>query len=81
MTAFTAHTITARTDRDCGNYPHCPNDDIKAGDDYVRHVSFPGDDANQSSRPLTLELCQPCHTEFDRPMPPRRAERKKARRG
>ena len=44
--AFTAHTITARRDRPCGNYPCCNHDDIKAGADYVRHVSFPGDDAN-----------------------------------
>lgn len=78
--AVTAHTITARADRDCGSYPYCPHDDIKAGQDYVRHVAFPGDDANQSSRPLTLELCERCHTEYDRPMPPRRVSRKKARR-
>lgn len=79
--AVTAHTITARRDRFCGQYPRCDNGHIKAGADYVRHVSFPGDDANQSSRPLTLDLCKPCHTEYDRPMPPRRATRKKVRRG
>ena len=78
--AFTAHTITARRDRPCGQYPSCPNGDIKAGDDYARHVAFPGDDANNSPRPLTLDLCQPCHTDYGREMPPR-PTRKKARRG
>lgn len=79
--AVTAHTITAREWRPCGNYPQCDYDDIKPGADYARHVAFPGDDANNSPRPLVLDLCQPCQTEFDCPMPPRRAIRKKARRG
>lgn len=79
--AVTAHTITARRDRPCGNYPQCNHNDIKAGDEYARHVAFPGDDANNSKRPLVLILCQPCQTEYDRPMPPRRATRKKASRG
>ena len=78
--SVSARTVTARRDRLCGNYPSCPNDGIKAGDDYARHVAFPGDDANQSNRPLTLDLCQPCHTEYERPMPPRRARRRKASR-
>jgi hypothetical protein len=65
----------------CGEYPFCPNDDIKAGDDYVRHATFPGDEANSSNRVVVHCICSPCHTHYGRPMPLRRAERKKARRG
>lgn len=78
--AVTAWTVTARKRHACDNYPRCFRG-IKPGEDYARHVAFPGDDANSSPRPLVLNLCQPCQTEYDRPMPPRRATRKKVRRG
>lgn len=74
--AVTAHTITARRDRFCGQYPRCDNGHIKAGSDYARHVAFPNDDANNGPRPLVLILCQPCHTEHGQEMPPRRARRR-----
>lgn len=79
--AFTAHTITARRDQVCDEYPHCTNDGIKAGADYVRHATFPGDEANSSNRVVVHRICKPCHIEYGRPMPPRRAARKKASRG
>lgn len=77
--AFTAHTITARRDQVCDEYPRCTNGGIKAGADYVRHVTFPGDEANSSNRVVVHRICQRCHTAY-RPMPPRRAARKKAQR-
>lgn len=79
--AFTAYTVTARVDRTCDEYPRCDNGGIKAGTDYVRHATFPGDEANSSSRVVVHRICQPCHTEYGQPMPPRRTNRKKACRG
>jgi hypothetical protein len=77
--ATTAWTVTARKRHSCDNYPRCYRG-IKPGEDYARHVAFPGDDANNSSRPWVLNLCQHCHTEHGREMPPRRTARKKATR-
>lgn len=78
--AYTAHTITARRDQACDEYPRCTNGGIKAGADYARHVTFPGDEANSSDRVVVHRICQACHTDYGRPMPPRRS-RKKASRG
>ena len=77
----TSYTVTARKDRPCDEYPRCNHGGIKTGEDYVRHATFPGHEANQSNRVVVHCICRHCHTQYDRPMPPRRAARKKARRG
>lgn len=76
----TSYTVTARKDRPCDEYPErCGG--IKAGEEYARHVAFPGRDCNQSRRPYVLCICRSCQTQYDRPMPPRRATKRKVRRG
>lgn len=78
--ATSAYTVTARKRRSCDQYPRCYNG-IRPGDDYARHVVFPGDDANNSPRPWVLNLCRECQTEYDREMPLRRTSRKRKTRG
>lgn len=69
-------TVTARKFHACMQYPRCYRR-IKPGEDYARHVVFPGDDANNSGRPLVLVLCQECQLDYGRGMPPRRRRRKR----
>lgn len=72
---YTAETRTARKPRQCEDYPSCTHV-IQLGEEYSRHVAFPGHDANSDgSRPWVLHLCRACTTRYDRPMPPRRKRR------
>lgn len=52
---------TARKTRPCGSYP-CHND-IKAGDRYLRHVAFPGDEGHEEgTHPWVINECDECVT-------------------
>lgn len=73
--ATSAYTVTARKRHSCDNYPPCYRG-IEPGEDYARHVAFPGDEVNGGPIPWVMNLCQPCQTEYDRPMPPRRSYKK-----
>lgn len=54
---------TARKPRTCTYYP-CTRE-IAAGDVYVRHVAFPGDEGHEhGTRPWVISECRPC---ADRP--------------
>ncbi len=75
----TSYTVTARRDRPCDNYPPCHRG-IKAGEDYARHTTFPGNEANGSNRVVVHCVCQPCQTEYDRPMTFQRGGKKSANR-
>jgi hypothetical protein len=71
--ATTAHTVTARLRRWCDDY--ICREPIEPGEDYARHVAFPGDECNGGSRPFVLCICQGCQTQYGQPMPPRRSHR------
>lgn len=73
----TAHTVTARRDHRCTGW-RCATT-ICPGEQYVRHVLFPGHDAHGGHAPAVLPLCQTCATAHGRPMPPRRGETKDER--
>lgn len=68
--ATAASTVRCRKARRCDDYI-CERW-IKPGEDYARHVAFPGDDANHGPRPLVIGICQDCQTQYGRGMPPRR---------
>lgn len=73
MTA--AETRTARKPITCED---C-RDTIEAGQQYARHVAFPGDEANaDGTRPRVLRLCHACQTKYGRGMPPRRTKERAA---
>lgn len=56
---MSASLRTARKARPCGSY-RCPHT-IKAGDRFVRHVVFPGQDGHEyGTRPRVLEQCSAC---------------------
>ncbi len=56
---MTATVHTARKARPCGEY-RCPNT-INPGDQYVRHVTFPGQDGYEyGTQPRVLEQCPAC---------------------
>jgi len=73
----TEHTVTARCSRRCEGY-RC-GQWVKAGEDYVRLVAFPGHDAlgYSEGRPWVMRICVACWREYDpeRAMPPRRRRR------
>jgi hypothetical protein len=57
MSTTTLHK--ARKTRDCGGY-RCERQ-IEAGQLYVRHVAFPGDEGcEEITQPLTMEECVTC---------------------
>jgi hypothetical protein len=68
--ATTATTVTARKAFRCHGM-HC-NHVIQPGEEYARHVAFPGDEVNDGPRPRVMRLCRQCQTAYERPMPPRR---------
>lgn len=70
----TAWTVTARRERRCENYPPCYHL-IQPGEDYARHVAFPGHEANGGTVPWVLCLCRGCQTQCGREMPPRRSRK------
>lgn len=70
-------TCTARKPFVCQGY-RCLNV-IHAGEDYARHVAFPGSDVNSAPVPWVLRICSACHTEHGAAMPPRKARVYKAR--
>jgi hypothetical protein len=69
-----AHTVTARKAFTCHGY-RCPRL-VMPGEDYARHVAFPGNEIHDSPAPWVLKLCQDCHTTHGVPMPPRRSRRR-----
>lgn len=75
--SYTAHTVTARKPARCENYiggGWCPRG-IAVGDDYIRHVAFPGHDCNTGTQPWVMRECTSCRTESGKPMPPRRTRK------
>jgi hypothetical protein len=64
-------TVRARKARNCESYPRCHRG-IRQGEDYARHVTFPGSDVNTSTVPWVLHICATCQTEYGQEMPPRR---------
>lgn len=57
MARTTEHT--ARRRRQCGSYP-CSRS-IEPGQQYLRHVAFPGDEGHEEgTRPWVIEECAAC---------------------
>jgi hypothetical protein len=75
----TAHTVTARKAVRCDDYP-CKNI-IQPGEDYVRHVAFPGCEFHGGDQPLVMRSCMDCTTRYGRRVPPRRNARAVSHRG
>ncbi|GAB3471888.1 hypothetical protein [Actinophytocola sediminis] len=71
--AATAHTVTARKPFTCHGY-RCYHR-IQPGEQYVRHVAFPGHDCNGGSSPWVMRICADCHAPADMPPPMRRRTR------
>lgn len=66
-----------RTARRAFNCSDCRRQ-VMAGEEYARHVAFPGDDVNSGTRPWVLRLCSACQTKYGRQMPPRRSKARAA---
>jgi len=71
MSLETASTVIARKAFICDAY-HCDNM-IDPGEEYARHVAFPGHDANDGSTPWVMRICWECQSPA--PMPPRRTRK------
>lgn len=67
----TAHLVRTRKSFRCDGF-RCATT-VQKGDDYVRAVAFPGHDANGGTQPWVMKLCVDCATQYDRPLPRRRA--------
>lgn len=65
----TAQTLTARKLHYCDE---CRSYSIQPGQEYARHVAFPGSDVNDGGAPWSLNLCEQHQTHYGRIMPPRR---------
>ncbi len=70
----TSHTVTARKAFRCED-DRCGHD-VQIGEDYGRHVAFPGAEFYDGPRPWVMRLCMPCTTKYDQPVPPRRNRRR-----
>ncbi len=70
--AEVAYLVRARKEHRCEDRPCVSDGIIRRGQDYVRAVAFPGDDANQSDQPWVLRICVSCATRYGRELPPRR---------
>lgn len=68
--ATTAQTITARKLRRCDGVG-CDTV-IHPGDEYARHVAFPGDSDLGNERFWVLHICPSCHTRYGEAMPRRK---------
>jgi hypothetical protein len=71
----TSHTVTARVAFLC-HEPLC-RQRVEVGQDYGRHVAFPGADWFTDTRPWVWRLCMPCTTKHDQPVPPRWKRRRR----
>jgi hypothetical protein len=72
----TSHTVTARREFRCDDFDgngrvHL----VQPGQEYARHVAFPGDSDLGNTDFWVLRLCVTCQTRYGRSMPPRRRSR------
>jgi hypothetical protein len=67
--SFTVKAITARLPHKCDNCHWTPtlrgSATIATGHRYLRHVTFPGDEANPTGHPISLIECVACACERD----------------
>jgi len=66
----TAYTVTARKTFRC--YGVGCNAWVYPGEEYARHVAFPGDGDIGNEGFWVLRICAACHTRYGQSMPSRR---------
>lgn len=68
--ATTTQAITARKLHRCDGVGCGVT--IQPGDEYARHVAFPGDSDIGNEGFWVLRICPSCHTRYGQPMPERK---------